>query len=99
MPHGTASGRARGIRLLPYHAQTKGEIVHSSDSTPLPVHRFCPLRDPDDGVDQVGVVVWQPFGQPADPRPARRHDASGYGGLTPTRSGCRRIWSGRSTSS
>ena len=77
MPQGTASGRARGIRLLPYDAQTKGEIVHSSDSTPLPVHRFCALRDPDDGVDQVVVVVWPPFGQPVDPRAARRDDVPG----------------------
>jgi hypothetical protein len=89
MPQGTASGRARGIRLLPYDAQTKGEIVN----------RFFPLRDPGDGVDQVVVVVWQPFWQPADPRAARRDDAPGYGGLTPMRSGCSRIWPGRSTSS
>jgi hypothetical protein len=44
----------------------------------MPVHhRFCALRDPDDGVDQVVVVVWPPFGQPADPRAARRDDAPG----------------------
>ncbi|MEU4295002.1 hypothetical protein AB0E63_42840 [Kribbella sp. NPDC026596] len=43
----------------------------------LPVHRFCPLLDPDDVVDQVVVVVWPPFGQPADWRAARRDDAPG----------------------
>ena len=70
MPHGTASGLARGIRLLPYDAQTKGEIVLCSESTPLPVHRLCPLRVPDDFVDRVRVVVWPPYGRPADPRRA-----------------------------
>jgi hypothetical protein len=47
------------------------------DGGDLPVHyRFCALRDPDDVVDQV-VVVWPPFGQPADPRAVRRDDAPG----------------------
>jgi len=48
------------------------------DGGDLPVHhRFCPLRDPADVVDQVVVVVWPPFGRPADPRAARRDDAPG----------------------
>jgi hypothetical protein len=45
------------------------------DGGDLPAHhRFCPLRDP---ADVVVVVVWPPFGQPADPRAARRDDAPG----------------------
>lgn len=63
---GTASGRARGIHLLPYDAQTKGDIVHSSDITPLPVHRLCRLRNPALTVKRVLMVVWPPFYRPGE---------------------------------
>ena len=72
MPQGTGSGQAHGIRLLPYHAQTKGEIVHRSDSTPLPV-RYWPERDPSLTVKRVVIVVWPPFHRP------RRGSGDGHG--------------------
>lgn len=30
-------------------------------------HRLCALRDPDDHVNRVVIVVWPRYGQPVDP--------------------------------